>query len=244
MAIKGKSKPKARRAVTPGPRPAYVPVKRRWYARREVQVGVAVVLLVAATAGVWYGIDRSRSQAHEREQLRLEKTAATAYQAQVNQALSGVGQTLPPSGFVVAPGLSGAIDGLRKGSVEPAAAAKDAETALTGLKAAVQALDGIDATSLVSGKGIDDQVFVQDVINSRSRMSQAMHLYRTAAQLLADAAAASGEARDALLDRASSVLDVAQELFADGYTDYVNAQGIAQVFQPTLPSAGSPLGGS
>jgi hypothetical protein len=244
MAIKGKSKPKARRAVTPGPRPAYVPVKKSWYARREVQVGVIIVLLVAAVAGTWFGIARSRTKAREREQLRLMRVAATAYQAQVNQALAGVGQSLPPSGFNVLPGLSGEIQGLRKGSVSARTASRDADTAIKAADASAKALDAINVTSLVSGKGITDQAFVLDVINSRSRMSQAMKLYRTAAQLLGDAAAASGDARTVLLDRASSVLDVARSLFADGYTDYVNAQGTAQIFQPTLPSAGSPLGGS
>lgn len=244
MAIKGKSKPKARRAVTPGPRPAYVPVRKKWYARREVQVGVAIVVLVAAVAGTWFGVARSRTKARDRQQQQLMRSAATSYQSQVNQALSGVGQPLPPSGFSVLPSLRSDLEGLQKGSLSANAAQKDATSASAAAAAAAKALDKIDVTGLVSGKGIADDAFVLDMINSRSRMSQALKLYRTAAQLVTDGAQASGDARAKLLDRASSILDVAGGLFADGFTDYVNAQGTAKIFQPILPTGGSPIGGS
>ncbi|HZD80638.1 MAG TPA: hypothetical protein VE646_11445 [Actinomycetota bacterium] len=244
MAIKGKSKTRSRRAVTPGPRPVYVPVKKPLYARREIQVAVVVLLVIAAAGGIWYGVAHSRTQARAREQQRLMRTVASAYQVEVNQALSGVGQPTPPVGFSAMPGLKPDIQGLRKGSVDPSKATADAGSFAQTASKAADAFDKIDATSLVSGKGITDQVFVLNLLNSRTRMEEALKLYGNAARLLGDAATATGGTRTELLQRASSVTDVASGLFAEGYNDYLNAQDAAGILQPTLPSSGSPVGGS
>ncbi len=244
MAIKGKSKSRSRRAVTPGPRPAYVPVRKAWYARREVQVGVGILVLVAAVAGIWYGIAHSRTQARQREQDRLMRTAATTYKVQMDQALAGVGQALPPSGFQVLPILSTDLQGLRKGTVSAKAAGKDARTAATAAAAAARAVDAIDASGLVGGKGITDETFVLYVVNSKARIGDALKLLEDVAHLLGDATRVTGPQRTELLDRATSVLGVADSSFSDGYNDYVNAQGIAKIYQPTLPTGGSPIGGS
>lgn len=237
MAIKGKSKSRARRSVTPGPRPTYVPVKRPLLARRGFQITALVVVAVMAVGGIWFGLAKERSKQREREMSQKMRTAMIQYQSPVDAALAGVGQSVPPSAFRVLPAIGADLTGLRKGTVTAKTAAADAATAAKSAKTAADALGKIDPSTIFGGKGFGP-TFVDFALNSHSKMLDALRLYETAADLLGMAAKATGDLRTQLLDRASGVLDVASSLFADGHNDYVNAQQAAGVFVPTMAGGG------
>jgi hypothetical protein len=239
MAIKGKSRPKARRAVTPGPRPAYVPIKRKWYARREIQAPFLTVLVIAAIAGLVYGFVHERDTQREQDLQAKMTVAMTRYQAAVQPNLSPLGTAQGPT-FQLLPKLTNDATALQKGTADPATVEKEASTFATTTKNASTALGQIDATSIVAGKGFDEP-FVLYVINANSRMTHAVEIGHEAAVLLGQAARATGQEQKALAASVMSLLDTANKLFNDGYTDYINAQGLAGTYQPSLPgSTGGP----
>jgi len=79
MAIKGKSKRRAPRAVARGPKPTCVPVKTPFFRRRGVWIAIAGVLGVAAIVGIVYGFVNQANEDREREELdRMALSAAQA----------------------------------------------------------------------------------------------------------------------------------------------------------------------
>ncbi len=232
MAIKGKSRSRARRAVTPGPRPAFVPVKRPLLARRGFQVTALVVILAVAAAAIVYGLAKERTKQRTEALQRSMRVATTKYQVIVDGALANAGQPLPPSGFNAFPLLTTDIDGLRKGTVSAKTAAKDAKQATANAKTAEAAIGKVSPAAIFGGKGFD-LAFVNYAINSQTKLANALKLYKQVGSLLQMAVEAGGAQRTTLLDRASAVLDVASTLFNDGYNDYVNLKNTAGIFTPT-----------
>jgi hypothetical protein len=124
---------------------------------------------------------------------------------------------------------------------DPAAIAVTAQSTVDAATSAIQALESIDETELVSGKGFAEE-FVLYMINAKGNMLRSMRLYVEAGELLNAAAEAEGAERVALLARARGVMDVAAEVFARGYVDYVEAQTRAGVFEPSSPGLPVPTG--
>jgi len=235
VAIKGKSKPRSRRVVTPGPRPAYTPVKKPLLARRGFRIGLLVVVVAASAAGILYGLARERTQAREQALAERERTAAIAFQGKVQGAIAPVGQPAPPDGFNAFPALTADVDGLAEGTVEPTAAEADAETARTAAKGAREAMNQIDVLSITANKGFD-AAFVNYFFNAEEKMEDALKLYEHAAILVQRAAAATGDQRTRSLDSAKGILGVAAELMNSGYSDFIQVQQEAGIFQPSFPS--------
>ena len=235
MAIKGKSKPRSRRVVTPGPRPSYTPVKKPLLARRGFRIGVLVVVVAASVGGIWYGLARERTQAREQALAERERTAAIAFQGKVQGAIAPVGQPAPPDGFNAFPALTADLDGLAEGTVEPTAAEADAEAARTAAKGAREAMNRIDVLSITANKGFD-AAFVNYFFNAEEKMEDALKLYEHAAILVQRAAAATGDQRTRSLDSAKGILGVAAELMNSGYSDFIQVQQEAGIFQPSFPS--------
>src|SRR6266508_1576118 len=119
MAIKGKSKPRSRRVVTPGPRPSYTPVQKPLLARRGFRIGVLVVVVAASVGGIWYGLARERTQAREQALAERERTAAIRFRGGVEGAMASSGQRAPPAGSPASPPPAAAADGRRKATVSP-----------------------------------------------------------------------------------------------------------------------------
>jgi hypothetical protein len=235
MAIKGKSKPRSRRVVTPGPRPSYTPVKKPLLARRGFRIGVLVVVVAASVGGIWYGLARERTQAREQALAERERTAAVTFRGRVQGAIASAGQPAPPDGFTAFPALTADVDGLQKATVKPKTVRTDAEAARKAAKGAWQAMNKIDVLSITANKGFD-AAFVNYFFNAREKMQDALKLYEHAALMVERAAAATGDQRTELLDSAGGILDVAAELMNAGYSDFIQVQQEAGIFQPSLPS--------
>jgi hypothetical protein len=235
MAIKGKSKPRSRRVVTPGPRPSYTPVKKPLLARRGFRIGVLVVVVAASIGGILYGLARERTQDRERALAERERTAAITFRGKVQGAIASAGQPAPPNGFAAFPTLTADVDALKKGTVKPSAVRTDAKAARTAAKSAWQAMAKIDVPSITANKGFD-AAFVNYFFNAREKMQGGLKLYEQAALLVERAAVATGDERIELLDSAGGVLEVAAELMNGGYSDFIQLQNEAHIYQPSFPS--------
>ncbi len=240
MAIKGRSKPRSRKVVTPGPRPAYVPVKKPLVARRGVQIGILAVVVVGAAAGIWYGVAKERSEERSEQRARQlqqrERTAAVTFQGKVEAAIGGVGLPAPPTGFTAFPALAADVERLSNGDVKPEAAAEAAKGVRTKARGAWQALNEIDLTEMVAGKGFGLSL-VNYFFNAREKMVDALKLYERAAIMVQAAADATKTERAGLLDSAGGIMDVAASLFNSGYSDYVQVQFEGGILQPSFGTA-------
>lgn len=244
MAIKGKSKSKTAKAVTRGPKPAYVPVKKPLLARSGLWIGIASALGVLLIVGLIAGIIAQRNS--DREAALQEKVteAVTAYGDQLAPILSAVGESSGPTGFVAFPALMEAILRLEEETPdEPAdadAIATTAEDSVDSATSALEALEALEEQSLIQGQGFDE-AFVLNLVDSKGNFIRSMTLFVEAAELTRMAAEAEGAERAALLVRARGVADAASELAVRGNSQFIEAQVKGEVFAPPAPPAGLPL---
>ena len=231
MAIKGKSKSRGAKTVSSGPKPAYVPVKTPLLRRRGLWISVGAILGLAIVGGLAYGLVQERNDSRAQELVDRMAAAVNDYRGQIEPILVPLGSAVPPSTFVAFPSLGSSIDSLRAEAVDQAATQADASVSLA--KSAADLFEGITPTDIVADQGFSGD-FILYVINSQDGFVRAMHLYRQAALLTADAVGTEeGTARDELAARASDVYDLAGETFGRAYGDYVQAQFLARVFQGT-----------
>lgn len=233
MAIKGKSKSRRAKAVTRGPKPAYVPVKTPLLRRRGLWIGGGAILGAGLIAALVVGLVEQRSDAREEEELRRMAAAIEEYRGEVEPILLTIGNSLPPTGFSALPNLASALSGLEAEEVTQEAldaAASEAEGSEISARGTAGLFQEIDAPAIVQGRELPLD-FVLYVLNSREGFQRAMNLYRQAALLVTMAVGAEeGPARDDLVARARGVHDLAAEQFARAYADYVQAQVAAGAF--------------
>jgi hypothetical protein len=94
-------------------------------------------------------------------------------------------------------------------------------------------MERIDVLSITANKGFD-AAFVNYFFNAREKMQEGLKLYEQAALLVERAAAATADERAELLDSAGGILDVAAELMNGGYSDFIQVQQEAGIYQPSL----------
>jgi hypothetical protein len=245
VAIKGKSKGRTAKAVTRGPKPVYQPVKKPLLAKREFWLVIATILGAAVVVGLVVGFIAERNSSEQDELEQRMQAAVSAYQGELEPILTTVGQPRAPSGFDAFADLGAAVASLEEAETppqpaDPQALTQTAADSVASAKGALEALEAIDETSLIRGKGFSEE-FVLYVINSKRNLARAMVLYREAAQLLELTADADGARRQELALRTRGVLNSADEIFARGYAEYVQAQTKAGVFAP--PALPAPTGG-
>lgn len=243
MAIKGKSKSRGAKGVTLGPKPAYVPVKTPLLRRSGLWVSLGTLLVVAVIGGITAGLIQERNDARAEDQVRGMAAAVNQYRGQIDPVLSTLGSQVPPAGFDAYPQLEGALTTLedrRAGQNDLVGVVSTARDAASSARDAIGLFEGIEPSDLVGGKGLTRE-FVSYVIDAHDNLLEGLRLYREVALMTSMAVEAEeGPARDDLVARARGVLTVADEVFARGYSDYVQAQSLAEVFQPftgSVPSA-------
>ena len=236
MAIKGKSKSRGAKTVSSGPKPAYVPVKTPLLRRRGLWISVGAILGLAIVGGLAYGLVQERNDSRAQELVDRMAAAVNDYRGQIEPILVPLGSAVPPSNFAAFASLGSSIDSLRAEAVDRAAldaAATEADASVSLAKSAADLFGQITPTDFVADQGFSGD-FVLYVINSQDGFVRAMHLYRQAALLTADAVETEkGAMRDELVARAGDVYDLAVETFGRAYADYVQAQSLAGVFQGT-----------
>ena len=247
MAIKGKSKGRSAKAVTRGPKPVYQPVKKRLLAKREFWLVILSILGVTVVVGLVAGFIAERNASAQDDLEQRMRATVSGLQGQIEPVLTTIGQAQPPAGYTVFSDLATAVDDLeaeKPGAPADSKALKQTATdATTSAATALEALEAIDETALIRGKGFSED-FVLYVINSKGNLVRAMVLYREAARLLELAADAQGAERVALAARTRGILNAATEIFDRGYADYVEVQTKAGVFAPASPGLPAPTGTS
>jgi hypothetical protein len=247
VAIKGKSKGRSAKAVTRGPKPVYQPVKKSLLAKREFWLVILSILGVMAVVGLVAGFIAERNSSALDELEQRMRATMSSFQGQVEPILTTIGQANPPAGYTVFTDLATAVDNLvaeKPGApVDSNALTQTATDARTSAKTALEALQAIDETALIRGKGFSED-FVLYVINAKGNFVRAMTLYGEAAKLLELAADTQGAERAELAARTKAILNAATEIFDRGYADYVEAQTKAGVFAPPAPGLPAPTGAS
>lgn len=236
MAIKGKNRGRTGRSVTPGPKPVYTPVKTPLLAKRSFWITLGAILGVALLVGLVVGWLIQRDANADEELEGRMRTAVSQYQGALAPILATLGQPTPPTSFSGFPAFAQALADLEgETGNEPVDAGEVEQIARNTLESvgnAQRALEEIDESELVSGKGFSEE-FVLYVINSKKDLVRALALYRQAALLVDMAADAEGEQREQLVARAGGVTDAAAELLSSGYSEFVQAQQKAGLFDPS-----------
>lgn len=236
MAIKGKSRGRAGRSVTPGPKPVYTPVKTPLLAKRSFWITLGAILGVALLVGLVVGWLIQRDADADAELQERMQTAVNQYQGALAPILATLGQPVPPTSFSGFPELAQVLADLENETTDEPVDAREAQrtaaNTLQSVRNAQRALEEIEESELVSGKGFSEE-FVLYVINSKENIDRALALYRQAALLVDMAADAEGEQRELLVARSRGVADAAAELLSRGYSEFVQAQTEAGLFDPS-----------
>ncbi|HJS26195.1 MAG TPA: hypothetical protein VJ913_03605 [Actinomycetota bacterium] len=236
MAIKGKSRGRTGRSVTPGPKPVYTPVKKPLLAKRGFWITLGSILGVALLVGLVVGWLIQRDADAEADLQERMQTAVSRYQGALAPILATLGQPTPPTSFSGFPEFAQALTGLENQTgdepVDDQELRRTAANTLQSVRNAQRALEEIDDAGLVRGKGFSEE-FVLYVINSKGNILRALSLYRQAALLVEMAADAEGEQRELLVARARGITDAAAELLSRGYSEFVQAQTEAGLFDPS-----------
>jgi hypothetical protein len=244
MAIKGKSKGRGTRSVTPGPKPTYQPVKKPLLAKREFWLVMAGIVGVAIVAGLVVGFIAQRNASAQDDLEARMRSTMSQYQGDVESILSQIGQAQPPSGFTVFADFTKAVTDLQNGTpgapTDAASLKQSASDTVAKAKSALKAFQDIDEEKLIQDEGFPRD-FVLYIINSKANFVRAMQLYREAGELLNLAAEAEGPQRAELVTRAAAITSIANEIFGRAYSDYIEAQTEAGTFAPPAPPPGLPI---
>lgn len=238
MAIKGKSKSRGTRTVARGPKPAYVPVRTPLLRRRGLWISVATVAVCALVVALGVGFVQQREDARERERVDRMATAVNQFRGQIDPVLTTVGQPQPPAGFDAFPDLGTTLPVISANDVGEAAldqAGTVAKDAASSARNAASLIGDVPVSDFIRDRGFTRE-FVVYMLDSQDELARAMELYEQAARLVTMAIEFDASERQDLLESAEDLFTVAEETFARGYADYVEAQAAADVFEPVAPT--------
>jgi hypothetical protein len=240
VAIKGKTKSRGAKGVTRGPKPAYVPVKIPLIRRSGLWVSLGTLLVAALVVALTIGFIQERNDRREQDKVQQMATVVNQYRGQIDPILATIGTPLPPTGFDGFPELDTALSALEAEEIDKAGltqAGDSADSVASSARSAIGLVEEIPAADLLRGHEFSRE-FVLYMVNSQGNFTRGLKLYREAALLLSTAVDAESTAlRDDLTARARGVATVADEVFARGYSEYVEAQSAAQVFDPFASGA-------
>jgi hypothetical protein len=235
VAIKGKTKSRGTKGVTRGPKPVYVPVKTPLLRRSGLWIAVGTLLVAALVAALAAGFIQERNEQREQDRVQEMATVVNQYRGQIDPILSTIGTPLPPTGFDGFPELDTALAALEAEEIDKPGLKQvgdSAESVASSARSAIGLVDEIPASDLLRGHDFPRE-FVLYLINSQGNFLRGLKLYREAALLTSTAVdAESTKLRDDLTARARGVATIADEVFARGYSEYVEAQSAAEVFDP------------
>lgn len=240
MAIKGKSRPKGRRAPARPPRPTPVVVRPPLLARRGLWVGLGIAVVALVAVAILISIRDASREAEAADRRAAEARVTTEIDDKVTTALEPLEWRNPPDLLGKPADLAAAIAAATD-DASAASAALLADDLLPLLTDARAAIDAIDVTEAVRDRGFG-QLFVLRLIQARERILDALDLYRSAAQLTSDASALGNDDRTAILASAAQIAERAKAAFDAGYQSLVEAQVMAGTYggPPAPAPAASP----
>jgi hypothetical protein len=231
MAIKGKGRSR-RRTVTGGPKPMYVEPPKALWRRRWLQVTVASVLVVGLAVGLTIALLIKGSN----DRRKTEQAIVLQFAVTVTRAITPVSQPFQDS-FVPFPDLTQAISQLQSGNnVQASQLVTNAKSNGKLASDAYNAINQVPVANLISG-----HPDLLDLIDAQSFLGQSLKLYQQIAQIIQDAATATGDARTQLVTQAQGLMSVGATLFQDGIQKIDNLRGDLGVpAQPVPPPAPQP----
>jgi hypothetical protein len=237
MAIKGKGRTRSRPA-TRAPRPAPVARKPPFFLRRWVQLvgallaGAGLVMVVVwATNGLRSSDAAAAADAKEANGRRFVQEWKTT----VEGALAKIGTPgQGPGEVTVLPALTASVDALAKGRPDRGAQDTAAE-AQTLADEAVRTLQGVDLPTIIRENEGLDVATTNYLLNSKTRMVEALQLYGRVASIVAGATADGVDpgGADTLAAEAEALLPIAKQIFDEGYMDYSQALAEYELLTPT-----------
>jgi hypothetical protein len=248
VAIKGKGKTKNRPPAR-APRRAPVEVPTPFAQRRWVQFTAALLIgagivwfLIWLTNGIRQGNADEQEAAAQVERRRAVQGWKELVEAEIAKvgALGAAGA--PPS---VAVELGPAIEALADGGQDVAAVEDLAER----LAASADQLGGFELGPAIRGKGFDVGE-ANALTNSQARLIAAFRAYASAARLTVAAAAVPSADREAVLDEARVLSDLAGSTLQDAWNEFrigLEAAGLSPADAGAGPggldTSGIPIGG-
>ena len=235
MAIKGKGRTRTRQAVR-APRREPVPVPLPFAQRHGVQVVAAFVAgLLVFWGGIWLtnGLrEESRAQTSQQQELSRRRAGST-WEQEVQSEVGKIGTVQQGAPPVLLPKVRSTITTL--GRQNPEGAAAELQAAAADALTAADAIGNYDLTSTLKdrGFGADD---VLQFLSARDELVTAISLYREAALVGAVAAGLDGHARTEALDRATSLLTLADTALTRFEQHQLEALASAGI-RPGLPGA-------
>jgi hypothetical protein len=239
VAIKGKGRTRTRqptRAPRRGPVPVPVPFARR----RGVQLVAAFLVgILVFWGGVWLtnGLrEQQRSDESSQEEL-LRRRAGSAWQTLIETEVGALGQVQLGAPPTIVPQVRAVVTGLTDDTPEDAV--ETLRSAASDLKEASDAIDGYALSEQIGDKGFDAGQVLR-FLSARDEMVTALTLYRDAALLGTAAARLDEQQRKPFLDRAQSLISLAEAALARfqiHHQEALSASGINPA-NPTIPGLG------
>ena len=234
MAIKGKNKSKRTRRKAAAPKAAPVERKPPFLARTWVQITAVALLICVLTIGFTYAYVRQTDREKETKQQAIEAKITASVKKTIADTTAPLGSETS-TGFTALPELGPAIDGLRSGDTKAPDAAKTASDTEKKAQDAQAKLGKLDLNKVAEGKGASD-IFVQDLLDAQTRMSEALSLFQQATMELTRATKATGADQKQLLSAASQDNILAGVIFDDGFAKWIRAQSLAGTYVPVQSS--------
>ena len=235
MAIKGKGRTRTRQPVR-APRREAVPVPLPFAQRRGVQVVAAFLAgLLVFWGGIWLtnGLrEESRTETDQQQELSRRR-AGSAWQQEIQTEVSKIGtiqQAAPP---VLLPTVRSTITAL--GKEPPKGAAATLQAAAADARKAAEAIGKYDLTGTLRDRGFAAADVLQ-FLSARDELVAAISLYREAALVGVVAAGLDGPARTEAVDRASSLLTLADDALTRFEQHQLEALSSAGI-RPGVPGA-------
>ncbi|HEY6567920.1 MAG TPA: hypothetical protein VI341_10430 [Actinomycetota bacterium] len=237
MAIKSKKNRSKSKQVARAPRREPVPVPTPLLARRWVQVvAAAFVGFFAMMVLVWVtnGVRRNDTTSDAAAKAATRRTAATAYQGAIEEAVGKVGVLNPGVQPTVFPEMLQALQQMQKGEIPENAASMFDDAAASAGKATA-AIVKFNVAEKIRDQGFDSTEATL-FTSSAQQLSLALQQFQRCAQTGADAVAAtegasSGTAADDLLTITQGLCDSAQAQLSQAWGDYqaaLQAGGIVE----------------
>jgi hypothetical protein len=163
--------------------------------------------------GVAIGVTSALLIKGANDRKQRERTIVSGFSAQVSQAIQPIATPFQDS-FLPFPDLTRAFSQLQGGGAN-VDASKLVTTANSNAQLALQAFNSINqiqTTDLVKG-----HPNLLDLIDAQNFLTQSLKLYQQVAEMLKDAAKATGDDRTTLVTQAQGLLPVGATLFQDGF---------------------------
>ncbi len=232
MAIKGKNRPRRGRTSSNAPRPVIVVPRKRFLARKGVQIGILALLLAGIAGGLFTGYLVQRNK----DRKAAQGQAVEDYHRQVLGAVTAISRPSSPSGVLILPDLIASIPKLQSGKASPQKVRTNATPVPKGIDDSIETLVKMDIPTRLRNTRVATQL-----ADAQLLMQQALRAYRVLTLLVIDATRLPQPSRKPILERAGDEARLAARLWDTGYQKITNLRIDFGTFQPQTAPTQAPI---